>query len=293
MRLVYGVLLAAAAVPYLGRWLGAKGNPRAGAWTLAIVTAVVAGASLWAFVLLGGTLMEDVVGAQYAERFEPVSDPEGLLGVGLLGYALIRLAGGLRARRRMRRALEEVCAVSEGGSLVVVAQQEAYAFAVPGRPFRRDEPRILVSEGMLRVLDGRQRRVLFAHERAHLRHGHHRFRLLAQVAGAINPLLRPAEDAMVFLCERWADEQAAAEVGDRRLCARSLSAAALATSGGPAGLAAFHEHEVTQRVRALLRPQRGILGLACLVGLILVIGEVTEDLDATVQLAGFLARFLF
>jgi hypothetical protein len=292
VRLIYAALLAAAAVPYLGRWLGAKGNPRAGAWTLAIVTAVVAGGSLWAFVLLGGTLMEDVVGAQYAERFEPVSDPEGLLGIGLLGYALIRLAGGLRARRRMRRALDEVCAVSQS-SLVVIAEPEAYAFAVPARPFRGDEPRILVSEGMLRVLDGRQRRVLFAHERAHLRHGHHRFRLLAEVAGAINPLLRPAEDAMVFLCERWADEQAAAEVGDRRLCARSLSAAALATTGGPAGLAAFHEHDVTQRVRALLRPQRGILGLACLVGLVLVIAEVTEDLDATVQLAGFLARFLF
>jgi len=292
VRLVYGVLLTGAAVPVLGRWLGARGNPRAGAWLLAIVCAVVAVASLWAFVLLGGTLMEDIVGAEYAERFEPVSDPEGLLGLALLGYALLRLGDGLRVRRRTRRALAEVCSVSEG-NLVVVAESDAYAFAVPGRPFHKGESRILVSEGMLRVLDGRQRRVLFAHERAHLRHAHHRFRVLAQVAGAINPLLRPAEDAMVFLCERWADEQAATEVGDRRLAARSLCAAALATSGGPAGLAAFHEHEVTQRVRALLSPRRGFLGLACAAALVLVILEVTEDLDATVQLAGFFARFLF
>lgn len=287
MRLLYGALLAAVLVPPLGRWLGAKGNPKAGAWILAMLCAVQAVTSIWAFILLSATLLEHVVGAEYAKRFDPVSEAEGYLGLGLLVLASVRLTGAYRARRRLRLALLKACGGSRG-PLVVIADGEAYAFAVPGRQWR-----ILVSEGMLRVLTGAQRRVLFAHERAHLRFAHHRFRLLAQVAAAINPLLAPVDKAMVFLCERWADEHAAAEVGDRRLAAHSLGAAALAAAGRGKDHQAFHEHEVTQRVRALLRPQPGFLGLACLVALILAAVTIAEDLEATVQLAGFLATFLF
>lgn len=291
MRLLYGVLIAGVAVPPLGRWFGAKGNPRLGAWLLAAVCVVVAGASLWALLLLSGTLLEDLLGATSAEGHEPVSDPEGLLSLGVLAAAMVRMAGGARARWRLRRALREVC----GGSpsrLVVVAAEEAYAFAVPGSVFRADEWRILVSQGMLRVLNRRQRRVLLAHERAHLRHGHHRFRLVTQVAAAINPLLARADAAMVFLCERWADEKAAAEVGDRRLTARSLGAAALAGSTRLDGVAAFHEHEVTRRVKALLQPPAGVLPIACLIALVLMTMSITEDFSATEQLAGYLKTFL-
>src|SRR5262249_27521915 len=114
----------------------------------------------------------------------------------------------------------------------------------------------------------------------------------AQVAASINPLLLRAETAMVFLCERWADEHAAAEVGDRRLAARSLSAAALATAGGPAGTTAFHEHEVIRRVRALLRPRPRLLSVAGLLAAVLAGSMIAEDFDATVDLMAFLRTFL-
>jgi Peptidase family M48 len=287
VRLVYGALLAGAAVAPLGRWLGARGNPKAGAWILAILCGVVAVASLWGFLLLGGSLMEDIVGADYAKRLEPVSDAEGLLGGGLLVLAAARLALAYRVRLRLRRALAGVVTDSPE-TLVLVAAPEAYAFAVPGHV-----EHILVSEGMLRVLSGRQRRVLFAHERAHLRFAHHRFRLVAQVAEAINPLLLRTESAMVFLCERWADEQAAAEVGDRRLAASSLSAAALAPAGGPSGASAFHEHEVIRRVRALLRPRARLGRAAAVLAALLAVTMLADDFDATLDLLAFLKAFLF
>jgi Zn-dependent protease with chaperone function len=290
VRLLYGAFLCGAAVPALGRWLGSKGNPKNGAWILAIMCGLVGMVSLWGYLLLAGSLLEDVTGAEWAERSEPVSDLEGMLGVVLLMLAVGRWMAGHRSRRRLRRELSAVCEGSRG-RLVVVAADEAYAFAVPGRRWR-----ILVSEGMLRVLDGAQRRVLFAHERAHLRFSHHRFRAVAQFAATVNPLALPAERAMVFLCERWADEYAAAEVGDRRLTARSLSAAALATAVGtdsPGRAAAFHEHEVTMRVRALLGPQLGILRIAGLVALVLAGMMIVDDFDATVDLVGFLRTFLF
>ena len=127
------------------------------------------------------------------------------------------------------------------------------AFAVPGR--LGSPGRVVVSTGMLRSLDEDERAVLFAHERAHLHHHHHRFLRIAETASAAVPFLRPISRQVRFATERWADEEAAAELGDRKVVARTIARAALASSA-PAASAqmTFTGTGALARVDAMLRP---------------------------------------
>ncbi len=59
--------------------------------------------------------------------------------------------------------------------------------------------------------------MLLAHERAHARNSHYLFTSAARLAAAANPLLRPVAAEVGYAIERWADERAAAETGDRAL----------------------------------------------------------------------------
>ena len=83
---------------------------------------------------------------------------------------------------------------------------------------------------MLDALDPDERRVLLAHERAHARSHHYLFTALTYLAAAANPLLRPVAAAVTYTVERWADETAARDCGDRRLAARAIGKAALAAA---------------------------------------------------------------
>jgi len=130
--------------------------------------------------------------------------------------------------------------------LVVLPTDRPTAYAVPGRPGH-----IVVSAGMLRVLDAGERRVLLAHERSHLRRGHHRYLWVAGISAAVFPVLRPLRTRVRFAVERWADEDAASEVGDRRLVARTIFRASLAESG-PAPALGLAGLGVRARVEALL-----------------------------------------
>lgn len=129
------------------------------------------------------------------------------------------------------------------------------AYALPGRPHR-----IVVTTGMLRSLGADEREVLFAHERAH-NAGHHRFLVLAELAAHCHPGLRPVRAVIALAAERAADEAAAAVVGDRRLTARAIARAALASSsaarsGRPDFAPAATTGPVPQRVAALLAAPR-------------------------------------
>ncbi len=109
---------------------------------------------------------------------------------------------------------------------------------------------------MLAALSAGERRVLIAHEASHLRHRHYIYLHLADLAAAANPLLRSTARAIKQAVERWADEDAAASVGDRDLAGRALARAALASVRRPAarhGLAIAEDH-VADRVRQLMRP---------------------------------------
>ncbi|MGW3094608.1 M56 family metallopeptidase [Streptomyces sp. NPDC001102] len=156
----------------------------------------------------------------------------------------------VRVRRRTARALRGL----PGTQVAVLPDELPYAHTLPGRG---GAGRVLVSTGMLAGLTPGERRVLFAHERAHLAGRHHRHLLLAGLAARANPFLRPLRTAVAYTVERWADEDAARVVGDRRITARAVAKAALVSRPTPApalaGLAA-EPGPVPRRVAALLGP---------------------------------------
>ena len=162
---------------------------------------------------------------------------------------------------------------------------DATAFTVPGRPGY-----VVVSTGMLRRLDGEERRVLLAHERAHLEHHHHRYLCVAAVAAAAAPPLRPVFGRVRFATERWADETAALEVGDRRLVARTIARAALAQSASP-GLA-LAGHGVRARVDALLEEPSppGVVQLATLAVVAATMAGVVSSVVQLHHVAALLAH---
>jgi hypothetical protein len=143
--------------------------------------------------------------------------------------------------------------------LVVIEDDRPDAFAVQGLPGLPG--RTVVSTGMLRALTTPQRRVLLAHEDAHLR-GHHQLYIqVTELAAAANPLLRPAVATVRDGVERWADEVAAREVGDRTLVAKALAHAAIAKSMRPfartgrwRAVLEMDGGPVVARARALLAP---------------------------------------
>jgi Zn-dependent protease with chaperone function len=181
------------------------------------------------------------------------------------------------------------------GRLVVLDRAEPEAFAVPAS--RREPGRIVVSAGLLRMLDPAERRVLLAHETAHLDHRHHRYRVVAGLIATVNPLLITLPGAVHHLTERWADEEAAA-VADRDVAARALARTALAA--GAAGRSAplgdavqcFHRHGVPDRVRALLddapprRPLAAFVFAAFFAASLLSALEAGRDAAELFELAG-------
>jgi Zn-dependent protease with chaperone function len=183
--------------------------------------------------------------------------------LGRWSVAAVRPGGVSSVRHATRIGVDLGQAVATGrrlgpdaGGLVVLRDDQPNAFALPGI-----HGRVVVSTGMLRALSPDERRVLLAHERAHLAHRHHIYDQLAGLAATANPLLRPVAREVEHGIERWADEVAASAVGDRRLAARALARAALARAGshvdsrsGFALHAAGQPAGVAARALALLRP---------------------------------------
>jgi hypothetical protein len=216
----------------------------------------------------------------------PVAWVAGTVVVTLLFTSARRMTRGgqqLWVARQISRALG-----GQARGLVVVAGDCAEAFAVPGAGGR-----VVVSTAMLRALRGPERRVLLEHEDSHLRNHHHLYVLTAELSAAANPLLRPLAAAVRSGVERWADEDAAAAVGDRTLAARALARASLAHANSvrkgstgwssqwlsPAALP-MADHATIGRVRALLAPEparRRLVALA-LALLVLLAGASSIDL---------------
>lgn len=141
-------------------------------------------------------------------------------------------------------------------SRTVLESDVPLALAVPGR-----DGGVLVSRGLLRLLDQAQLRVVFEHEASHLRHRHHRYLALGALVAGTLPLLRRLNTRLRFALERWADEDTAEAVGDRTLVAHTIAHVALARSSNDATVRtdpaappfpAFTESGVVQRVEALL-----------------------------------------
>ncbi|MGW3094738.1 M48 family metalloprotease [Streptomyces sp. NPDC001102] len=288
---VYTPLLLSLLLGAVGPRLARLGTPAAAARALTGAAVLAAGASLWALGLLTVTLAGEapslVAHARAGGRAlpEPVPDAVAVLALCLLAVAAGRIAGAVRTRRATRRTLRRLCEGHPPGTeLVVAASPRPRAFAVPGDPGR-----ILVTSAMLAALRPAERRVLLAHERAHLTHRHAFYVHAVTLAAAGNPLLVPVRDAVAYLVERWADEQAAGAVGDRRTTARALARAALVAHGADCVLH-FADRAVTRRVAALqTTPPRRLRPVAAAIltlGALAALGAADATGDLLILLTG-------
>ncbi|MBY8877095.1 M56 family metallopeptidase [Actinacidiphila acidipaludis] len=255
---MYLPLLVSALLAVAAPWVGRRMPPRAGAWAMTCAAVVAAGTWVTELAILAFTVVGQLplVAAQgpWSVRVLAAEDPvDREFAVGCAAVVLAMVVSATVASWRRGRALvsawRECRELAAGGDLAVVDDPVPAAFAVLGLPGR-----VVVSSGMLRVLDARERSALLAHERAHLRHRHHLFSLILHLAAVVDPLLRPLERAGAFAVERWADEDAGAVVEDRPLVARAIARAALASGRAKRAALAATGGPVPQRVRALLAP---------------------------------------
>lgn len=211
--------------------------PAAATWLLAVSALALALASSAVLGLLALSALVRVpfvdaaghLSVRAISRHDSVSVPIAIVAGALLAAAAAAVIQVLWRRVIAIAAASRHARSLPGASQVVVTQDTAAdAYTVPGWPCR-----IVITAGMLHALSGRERGVLLAHERAHARGSHYLFTSAARLAAAANPLLRPVAAQVAYTVERWADEQAAAESGDRPLTARAVARAALAASAAP------------------------------------------------------------
>jgi hypothetical protein len=232
LPLVLPLLAAVAARP-----LAERLPPSVATWLLAASAVVLALASSAVLGLLALTALVripwvDAVG-EISGRVTSHNDPASV-PVAIAAGALLTVAATAAARALWRQATALIAAGRQArrlpgaGQVVVTDDEAADAYTLPGLPCR-----IVVTTGMIRALSEPERQVLLAHERAHASGLHYLFTTAARLAAAANPLLRPVATATGYTVERWADEHAAAVTGDRRLAARAIARAALATTAAP------------------------------------------------------------
>jgi beta-lactamase regulating signal transducer with metallopeptidase domain len=269
-------LAFALAGPYLARAL----PPHVAVRLLVPSALLAAGASVFvlatvAFTWVGQLAEVAEVGTWTPDSLhllDPIPTPFAMTtGVLLVAMALWALRSVLHTGRALLAASRAWRHLDTGtdAPFVLVNDPLAEAFTTPGL-----RPRTIITTGMLAALDGPGRRVLLAHERSHRTHRHTWWTLTADLAAAVNPLLRPTARAIREATERWADEDAA-RVGDRRLVAETIARVALLSRHSLASdvVANATGGQVPRRVIALLRPppRTRIRHLAAVIALALAV----------------------
>jgi beta-lactamase regulating signal transducer with metallopeptidase domain len=211
----------------------------------------------------------------------------------LLLRAVVRTVTISRAMIRAERLCRELR--TGAGPIVIVDDGSADAYTVAGL-----RGCVVIGRRLLLQLSNEERRILTGHELSHLNNRHHLFVHIADIAVAANPLLGPVSAAVRLGVERWADEDAAAALGDRRRAGRALARVALLRSSlgteVPAGSGSFRGpwsdrtvrtlsvagSHVVSRVQALLQPapQGGIgrlVGVVVLALAVLATGIASMD----------------
>ena len=256
-------LIAPACFGLAGPHLARRLPPREATWLISVggmasALSTAAVLCLLAAVLLGQ--LQDIAGLGHwstsALRNHAPTEPgvavASLLAALTAGFAVVSVA--TRRARAVISAYRACRDMGGSGELVVVDGTPPSAVAVPGHPGR-----VVISATLLRILSPGERRMVIAHERAHLAHGHHWHRSAVSIAVAANPFLAPLRGAIAYATERWADEEAAAEVGNRKLAGQALARVALLSrqGGQPQLRLALAQHAVSARVSALLDDSPG------------------------------------
>jgi Zn-dependent protease with chaperone function len=294
LPLIFAAVLGATATQ-LSRTL----PPATAARLLTAAGVATAAATSFVLAVLAFTLLAELapvaeLGSWSTSALDAVNPvPDGTSAVAVAALCLLALIAVRVAMLRVRatRAARRLCAQLGGGpgDLVVVDGPEIEVFAVPAL-----RGRIVATRPLLAALAADERRAVLAHETAHLRHHHHRYRLAAELAAAVNPLLRPLAGAVEYATERWADEVAAGKVGDRRVVARALARIGLEAirPRRPAPWAAADLHatkpsRLVRRVEALLAPaprRRPLLVAGVAVLLVVTMAAVVETQRDTEQM---------
>ena len=242
-------------------------RPQAAAPLMTLFAVFSALALIWTLFLILAASLAQLHGV--AERLSWCSNVvsshrDALAPIG--GFALLALLAISISAWRVRRRQRQLPVPEGDREITIVGSEVPTAFAVPGRPGQ-----IVVSTGMLEALDAEERRVLFAHERAHLRCNHHRYLRLTQLAAATFPVLDPLNARVRLATERWADEEAVRDVGSRDVVALAIARAAIAQADAPMTELGMVSTGVLERVEALLQgePRRArLLELGFLAGVI-------------------------
>jgi Zn-dependent protease with chaperone function len=233
-------LVVAALLGLTGPGMARRLPPRDATWLISVGAVVTCLSAMAVLLLVAASLVAQFPGLAGIGNWSDVTLREhsptepGLGALALLaagaGAAAMAYAavGQARAMVTARRVCREVPGETD---LVVLDEPERSAFASPGWPGR-----IIVTRSLLRLLTADERRVVLAHERAHLEAGHFWHRTAVSIAIAANPMLRPLSGAITYATERWADERAASALGDRVGAARALARVALISSRSS------HEH---------------------------------------------------
>ncbi len=239
--------------------------PALAARAVAVTVVVVAGAAvptLWIIAL--GYLAHTPFPGTSPRWCEEVFGGHGRISLGLgLPSLVLAAAGTVRAARvvRTHRRLRH----DHPGSVEITCHEQPFAFTLPGRGGH-----VVLSSGLVELLDDDERRVVLAHEGAHAKHRHDRYLLVAQLTAAALPMLRPLTSRLQFSLERWADEAAVEQGADRCLVAQTLGKVAL-HNATPVGALSFAGLGVPARVAALLSPPAATPRSLLLIGLWLAI----------------------
>ncbi|WP_433136154.1 M56 family metallopeptidase [Actinomadura nitritigenes] len=274
-------------------------SPRAATWLNCILSVLLAAATVTGLVLLlaRGLLRVhrvEAIGHLSPAVIIPQDHAHQPLAVMAAITLLVTLAattrGVIQERRTLVKSARSARELPGDQTIVVLDAITVDAVAIPGSPGR-----IAVSSNLLAVLDEPEQQAVLVHEQSHLQHRHHLFKAVVRVSAAINPALRPLLNVVDYTIERWADEDAAIEVGDRTVVARSIGKAALASVDLPQSPQLGRLHflgrkrpgPIPRRVQAMLAPPpRPRPGVFCVVlGIALVLNfPLGHDLEGLAQL---------
>jgi Zn-dependent protease with chaperone function len=289
---VYVPLLAALLLGAAGGRLSRALPPATAARALTGAAVVTAGATSFVLGVLAFTLLGRLPPVARLGRWSVTSlsalDPVPQ-GIAALACAAVVLLGtrGLRVGLRRCRATFAVRALcrslgGEPGQLLVLDDDADQIFALPGI-----HGRIVASRSLLAALSAAERRAVLAHEAAHLRHHHHRYRTATELAVAVNPLLRTVADAVRFATERWADEEAARVIGDRVVVAQALATVGVRRHAARSPASRWRtvaleaaDSGTVARVRALLAPPAPRRPVALVALAVLVAVTVSATVEA-------------
>ena len=221
-----------------------------------LISAAVAGWSLLAEAVCRSVAGRACSPLVYRSAAFEIPLAAAAVGGALTAAALIWQYGRwLRRSRERTRAHAEAAritgrALSAVSGAVVLDVPELAAYCVPGRP-----PAIVLTRGVLAVLDREQVAAVIAHEKAHLAGGHHLLvaltRGLAAAFPAV-PLFTRGATEVARLTEMCADDTAARASG-RNVLVTALLAMGTGAATPPFALAAT-AGSLTARVQRLLEP---------------------------------------